>query len=325
MMLRIFAALMLFLLLAPLPGSVRFRPPADTSRAAFATPVAGIAPGFRMGQTTLAEAWDLRSANPRFGGFSGLAKRGPGQFLMISDAGLRVEFAFAGAGALRFAQWGDLPPLDPEKGGKGYRDAEAVYVDPATGSSWIALEGIEQIWRFDRAGKRTANRQIVQMQKWPSNAGPESLTRFADGRFAVISERKFRGERNAGLLFSGDPVRRTTPVQPFWYDSADRGSVTDMAALPDGRVLILHRKLGLYPVFTSTIALADPRRMASGGTLTARTIAVIHHPALAENYEGMAIASGPGGLSLWLASDDNQNDWQATRLIRLIIDPAALR
>lgn len=90
-------------------------------------------------------------------------------------------------------------------------------------------------------------------------------------------------------------------------------------------MIIIHRKLGLAPVFTTSIAIADPRALRPGDTLTSIPVAVIRDPRLAENYEGAAVAADPdGAVSLWLISDDNQQDWQRSRLLRFRIDPAAL-
>lgn len=335
MMRRPIAALLVFVLLGPLPGSMAVPPPVNDSRVFTARPVAGIAPGHRFGALVLAEAWQLDSANPRFGGFSGLAWTAPRRFVMVSDAGIRVRFGLDRSGRTTALGWDSLPPLRPGEVRKRFLDAEAVTHDAASGRSWVTLEGIAEVWRFDAAGERSGRRHEPAMRRWPGNGGPESLARLPNGRFIIISERKISGDHHHGLLYSGDPVQARAAPLAFRYDSGAKGTVTDMAALPDGRMLILHRKLGLSPVFTSSIAIADPRRLKRAAVLTSRSIAVIRHRALAENYEGLTIEAPGGGaetgeagrdqLSLWMVSDDNQNDWQATRLLRLHIDPAALK
>lgn len=325
MMRRSLAALFLYLALGPLPGSVKPWPPVNDSRTMTTGIVTGIIPGHRFGALTLAEAWQLRSVNPRFGGFSGLALTGPRRFVMVSDAGLQLRFELDASGTVALRRWGDLPPLRPGNTSKRLLDAEAVSFDARSRNHWVTLEGIDQIWRFDAADRRTARLHSPAMRHWPVNGGPESLAQLADGRFIAISERKIRDDRHEGLIFAGDPTNLRGTEIVFQYDSGEQGSVTDMAALPDGRVLILHRKLGLVPVFSSSIAIADPRRLPRGAVLTSRSIAVIRHGALAENYEGMTVEAAPDGLSLWLVSDDNHNDWQATRLLRFEIDLAALK
>ncbi|NJS14610.1 MAG: esterase-like activity of phytase family protein [Sphingopyxis sp.] len=77
-------------------------------------------------------------------------------------------------------------------------------------------------------------------------------------------------------------------------------------------------------MFTTSIAIADPRLIVAGATLTSTPIAVITDARLAENYEGVAVQQDADGMSLWLVSDDNMQDWQRSRLLRFRIDPAAL-
>jgi len=128
-----------------------------------------------------------------------------------------------------------------------------------------------------------------------------------------------------GVMFSGDPAERSTTSFRFFHDAGRQGAATDAAVLPDGRLVIIYRKLGLWPIFTTSIAIADPSKLKSGAMLTSTTIAVVKDRRLAENYEGVAVQQDKGGLSLWLVSDDNLQDWQHSRLVRFHIDPAALR
>lgn len=321
---RIALLLLLYVALGLLPGSQRAPSPPNHSQSISATPVPGAVGGTRIGALTLTEAWDLRSANSGFGGLSGMVLTGPRAFLTVSDAGQRSRFMLGAQGQVAGSSITDLPPLDAARARKRYLDAEAVTRDPRMGQTWLALEGIAQIWRFDAAGKRTAQQRNWAMARWPANGGAEALVRLPDRRFVAISERIVRDDLREGLLFSGDPAARRTPFFRFRYDSGGQGSVTDAAALPDGRILILHRKLGLSPLFTTSIAIADPRRLSAGATLTSRPIAVIRTRVLAENFEGLAVEEGSGPVAIWLVSDDNQNRWQRSRLVRFTIDPAAL-
>jgi hypothetical protein len=322
MLRRVLVAMLLYALLGPLPGSLR-APHLDDTRVVTVRSVPVPDAGLRFGPFALAEAWEMSSANPRFGGFSGLAITTPRRFVAVSDAGSRLRFGLRRAAPPERVRWDQLPLLRANQSSKRFIDAEAITHDPVGGRSWVALEGIDQIWRFDAAGRRTGQRIIAAMRRWPGNGGAESLARMPNGRFITISERQIRAELHEGILFTGDPVAGQTRSIAFRYTSGALGSVTDIAALPDGRILILHRKLGLSPVFTSSIALADPRRLKPGGLLVSRPLAVIRDPHWAENYEGMTVVRDADSLSLWLISDDNQNDWQATRLLRLRFDIAA--
>ena len=321
---RILLALLLFLLLAPLPGSQLAPPPPDLSQRLNAVPVAGARAGARVGALTLAEAWDLTSTHHKFGGLSGLALTGERAFLMVSDIGYRLRFSLAADGSVTGSRLVRLPPPVPGYRGKFQYDGEAVAFDPATGRYWTAMEGTGQIWSFAADDRRTLRTLQAILESWPDNGGAEALARLPDGRFIALSEsRTARGQRE-GVLFAGDPGDPKTAITRFFYESGGQGDVTDAAALPDGRIIILHRRVWLNPVFRTSIAIADPRDIKAGQVLTSRPIAVIRDVRLGENYEGAAVSAGPDGLSLWLASDDNLQDWQRTRLVRFIIDPAAL-
>jgi hypothetical protein len=322
---RIALALLIYLLLGPLPASQLPRPPLNNSQLVTARAVPDVPLPTRIGALTLTEAWEISGRNSRFGGLSGMMLIGPRRFAMVGDTGRMLRLTLSRGGQVDGASMTELPPLRAALTSKKFSDAEAAVNDPVTGTSWVALEGIAQIWRFDAAGARTGRLRNPVMFRWPANGGTESLARLPDGRFLAMSERRVKNGMHEGVLFSGDPVRPGTPYLRFFYDSRALGAVTDAAALPDGRILILHRKLGLVPIFTASIAIADPRGLRSDDVLTARPLATISDRRLTENYEGLAIEQGPDGLALWLVSDDNINEWQRTRLLRFRIDAAALQ
>jgi hypothetical protein len=321
---RLLSALVLLLLLSSFAPS-RTEKPFDDRQIVTARPVPGVTAGMRIGALTVIEAWELHSPHSEFGGLSGIALTGERAFLMINDSAYRLRLTLGVDGRAQMQDYSRLPPPFGGYLGKFHYDAEAVAHDPATGRYWTAMEGTGQIWAFEGNDvRRTRVRQPV-LASWPDNGGAEVLTRLADGRFIALSERPGPSGRHEGVLFSGDPAERTTRTARFFYDPGRQGAPTDAAALPDGRMLILHRKLGWSPLFTTSIAIADPGRLRPGAVLTSRPIAAIRDPALAENYEGAAIVrDADGSLSLWLVSDDNQQDWQRTRLVRLRIDAGAL-
>ena len=321
---RILLALLLFLLLAPLPGSQLDKPPFDLSQGLIAVAVDGARAGERIGGLTLAEAWELTSTHHKFGGLSGLAVTGDRAFLMVSDIGYRLRFTLAADGGVTGSSYANLPPPRPGYSGKLHYDAEALARDPATGRYWTAMEGTGEVWSFAGDDRRILRTRQRVLESWPDNGGVEAFARLADGRFVALSESRTRLGQREGVIFAGNPGDPKTPVTRFFYETGGQGDVTAVAGLSDGRIIIVHRRLWLAPVFRTSIAVADPRRIKAGQTMTSRPIAVIDDSRIAENYEGAAIIAGPDGLSLWLVSDDNLQDWQTTRLVRFIIDPAAL-
>lgn len=321
---RILIALSLFVLLAPLPGSQAVRPAPDFSQSLRVTAVPGVRAGQRFGVLTVVEAWDIASRHHEFGGFSGVALTGNRRFLMLSDVGYRLRFELRPDGFAHKSAFAKLPPPRPGYRGKHHFDGEAVAFDPATGRYWTAMEGTGQVWSFAADDFRLRRTRQAVFESWPDNGGVEAFARLPDGRFIGLSESRTALGQREGVLFAGDPRDPKTPITRFFYETGGQGDVTEVAAMPDGRIIILHRRLGLFPVFRTSVAIADPRAIKAGQTLASRPIAAIHDAWLAENYEGAAVTADADGLSLWLVSDDNLQDWQTTRLVRFIIDTAAL-
>lgn len=280
-------------------------------------------PGWRtVGDVDVAEAWWIRSTNSGFGGYSALSMIGDRRFLLASDTGMVAGLTLHTNGRI------DRPFIAPFPGGPGRgpyktdRDLEAMTSDPVSGRVWTAYEHSNQIWRYGRALSR-AERHVVPpaMALWNANGGAEAMARLADGRFLVMAESALIGDLGtAALLFAGDPVEPSTP-RPlrFAYDAQGMGKITDAVQLPDGRILLLHRRLSLTQGFVSTLALADAGAIRSGRAWRARRIAEFVPPGITENFEGLAVDDRDGTLSIWMVSDDNLNRWQRTLLLRLVI------
>ena len=98
-------------------------------------------------------------------------------------------------------------------------------------------------------------------------------------------------------------------------------SPTDMAPLPDGRVLILLRNFvwGLPPRFEVGLMVADPSEIAAGETWTGQMLAFFPRPFPIDNYEGLSVEWEEGGypVTITLVSDDNDMRFQRTLLARL--------
>jgi hypothetical protein len=167
------------------------------------------------------------------------------------------------------------------------------------------------------------------MRDWGDNSGPEAMTRLADGRFLVLRE-GFDGllkrSRHRALLFAGDPVEGMLP-EHFDFAGPRGFNPTDMAQLPDGRVLILMRRVvwPFPPHFAGRIVLADPAEIGAGRVWRGTVVAQLASVLPVDNFEGMAIEPrGDGRLTVWLISDDNQAALQRSLLWKLALDPADL-
>jgi hypothetical protein len=252
-----------------------------------------------------------------FGGYSALLSTDNGTLTAISDSAMVMQLRrpdFPPAGRPRFGELVHGPKDKVE------RDTEAATRDPLTDTRWYAYERVNQIRRI-RAGE-TAGVTVRPraMRDWAENGGPEAMTRLGDGRFIVLAEDApwLSQGGHAGLLFPADPVSGAEPVEftfrpPVGYDPSD------MAALPDGRVLILLRTLDLprWPFFRGMLVLADPADIAPGRDWRWRKLADLDDPLPRENYEGLAIVPAADGMTLWLVSDDNQSVLQRTLLVKL--------
>ncbi len=275
----------------------------------------------RLGELVVAGVWQLESPNMYFGGYSALAALGDGRLLAVSDSGAKVVFAPPGRTA-RLPEFGQLVARGTLV--KAMADAEALARDPATGRVWAAFEHDNAIERYDPRLRPTGRVRPGAMRGWPGNAGPEAMVRLADGRFIVLSEDPPRwfGRARAGLLFSGDPVEGAEAVA-FELRPPTGYAPSDMALLPDGRVLILARRVEwrLPPGFRNKLLIADPAEVRAGKPWPWRELADLS--ALpSDNYEGLATEAGPGAaVTLWLISDDNHATFQRTLLAKLVWRP----
>lgn len=309
----IFAAL-IFVALGPVPGTVMRLSKTDWTESAAARPLV-FAPE-ASGTMQFVRGWHLVSPHSRFGGFSALAWMGPGRFQLIGDNGYWTRLTLNAQGAVSNVRIRALPTPDGRPPRKAMADTEAMLVDRATGKSWVVLEGINQIWRLNSDLSVIESRRKLPAPRWPANRGPEAMARLADGRTLVFSEDADDDPRgHAALIYTGDPAAPGKAPIRFFYDSAGRGLVSDAAALPDGRILIVHRRLGFDPVFTTIIAIVDPADIRKDAVVRSRTIGRVP-AALAENYEGAAISVEQGRTWLWLVADDNFNSWQRSLLLQ---------
>ena len=286
----------------------------------------------RLGPFRLAGAWQLTSRNSSFGGYSALIRPQPGRLLAISDGGYFLDFAeptdapvLAGLQSARMA-----PALAVAGLRKADRDVEAASWDPLSQQMWLALEGRNAVVRQGTDMVPRALRVIPEWAEWSGNTGPEAMTRLRDGRFVALCE-CYSGwtdqTGHPGFIFASDPTLGVAATR-FTFAGAPGYRPTDMAQLPDGRLLVLMRRL-LWPAparFAAKLMLADPaairlngvRGGVRGGVLAATELADLSAPLPVDNFEALAIELQPGGgLTAWLMSDDNAAVSQRTLLWRL--------
>lgn len=278
----------------------------------------------RVGELIFLGAWELGSDNEDFGGISALTALPDGRFIGVSDAGTLIGFG------LSDNQRTDRPFIAPLPGsqdaGLSYedRDSEGIAHDPDTGQFWVSYEAHHAIRRFSRSFARTTG--VVRpalMQKWPSNVGAECLIRMKDGRFVVIPENLQKDGTHRGLLFSGDPVEPGTAIAEFRYRPPSGYRVTDGVQLPDGRLLLLHRRIGFPDGFSAKIGLVEVDALQSGTRAHPRIIATLAAPLLVDNMEGITITKRGADTFIWLISDNNFSIFQRTLLMKFRLSERA--
>ncbi len=278
-----------------------------------------------LGAFRLEGAWRIDSPNRHFGSYSAMVRLEDGQLLAISDRGTALRFSPPGT-APRPVWIGEMQFTSKRSRD---RDAESATRDPASGRVWIATEGSNAISRHGTDLRVEARAWPLDMRDWSENGGAEAMVRLDDGRFIVLAEGftgLFENHRHAALIFPGDPTGHGNAAHFAFFGPAGF-SATDMAALPDGRVLVLMRRL-VWPMpvrFTGLLAIADPAEIRPGGNWHGRGVARLASPLPIDNFEAMAIEPrADGKVSVWLMSDDNNAVSQRTLLWKLAVDPADL-
>lgn len=268
----------------------------------------------RVGGFTRTGLWQLSSPSLEFGGYSALLALQGGYLRLFSDRGTRLTLAIADGRPARpkgrrvHARVWDMGPFSHFN-----PDIESATRDPATGDYWLGFEGFNAIARYDVASTLIAARQPPEMRHWPVNGGAEAMVRLADGRFLVLPE-----QGGPGLLFPGDPTGEVAG-QTFSFRLPDPYHATDIAALPDGRVLVLARGLKWgRPPFTARLYLGDLADLVPGREWPLRKVLDLDALLPRENWEGLyALPQEDGSLVMWLVSDDNRALLQRTLLARL--------
>ena len=275
--------------------------------------VRDLPPADASGGFTREGVWELSSDRIDFGGYSALLILGENTLRLFSDRGNLLTFSPPGAPKQRAPRiafmWnrGDLSATPP--------DIEAATRDRASGDYWLAFENSNAIIRYSIASEFVRSRRPPAWQAWPENSGAEAMARLPDGRFLVLPE-----SASTGLLYPADPTNDDVTPLKFGFSAPEDYHPTDATALPDGRVLVLLRKVTwALPPFATAIAIANPTTLQDGDTLDLDLLVRLDDIVPRDNYEAMSVATveDDGTVTLWLASDDNMASFQRTLLVRL--------
>ncbi len=306
--------------IAPLPLAVRSAPQSVT---ATPVPLNPADPGQTMlGPLRYLGGWVLKGSDRRFGGISSMTIQ-DGHFVMLSDGGVVTRLRFIGSGTEPDVAMSELPDGPGDSSNKADRDSESSTFDPASGHVWAGFETSNQIWRYTR-GYAAADGHVAPaaMHDWPVNEGAEAMVRLHDGRFLVFAEtKKCQDGSHRALLFAGDPIDHPD-AQSFCYRGPPGFAPTDAAELPDGRVIVLHRRFSPTAGFAAALTVIDPRAIEpDGAPVVGRLLAKLAPPFTVDNMEALAIQPTASGPVLWIASDDNYFFLERTLLMAFALPP----
>jgi hypothetical protein len=277
----------------------------------------------RLGPLRFEAGFALGSADPRFGGFSGLWIAPDGrELMMVSDRGTiwRAGLDHAGDRLVGLTDWQaiDLGRIQGEPGGR--LDAEALAAD--ADDLIIAVEGREPLRRVARAAPGAPAQPmpgaagLTEAGAKAGNAGIETLTALPEGGLLAISEGVLdRPGQLAAWRIDGDRVERLT------YALSD-GFVPTGADWLDDRVYLVERRLSLLDGgFASRLSVLDLAQIGPGAVLDGRELARLARPMISENFEGIAVRRGADGrILLYLISDDNFSVFQRTLLLEFSLE-----
>lgn len=318
-MVRLFLLLMALPLLATFaPPSMQHRepPPAVSLIRFMPVPLDEDAPGLgRVGRLAFLGAWAMTSNDARVGGISALHVEG-GEALALSDAGWRIRLPLPGGREIVRAEIAMIAQGPGPPGDKANRDVESLIVEGDT--AWVGYEQFNAVWRYGRRRfDPRASAAPPAMRRWGDNAGPEAMVRLPDGRFLVFAEGE--GGDSEVALFAGDPSVAGTPALRLRYRPPEGYRVTDAALLPDGRLVLLNRRVGLFAGFTAKLTLATLPRLAEGALIAGSEAAAFEGEVTRDNLEALSATREGGRTILWIASDDNYNPLQRTLLMKFAL------
>jgi len=245
------------------------------------------------------------------GEYSGITWLGGDRYAVVDDKR-------GGGGILHFTipidEYGSVGtvsvrPANGTAAGVG-RDAEGIAFVPGSQTLYVSTEKDQKIRAYDLAGRETGHQLRVpaDLKNITDNRGFEALTFNAvTGRFWTTTEAPLRGEtllRLQSFDDEGNPAERflyqmDTPLQSAENASAYVFGVPALAALDDGRLIVLEREVHvpagsiidkLTGAFTRiNLFLVDPVR-DTAEVLSKTLLCTFNTGALdLANFEGMCL------------------------------------
>jgi hypothetical protein len=263
----------------------------------------------------------LNTAAWGFGGLSGLYLAPDFSVTAVSDLGrwwrasLRLEQGrLAGLGAVQHGPLRDSAGAPLRRGASS--DAESLVRLPQ-GDWLVGFERQHRILRYrDLAGPGTLVEAPSGLAQAPGNGGLEGLALLPDGRLLALAEQLpgAAGPESRAAWFgrwqAGRIAWRATSYLP-----AEGMDPTDVAALPEGGLLVLERRFSILGGFGARLVHVPAAAVQGADPLSGTSWLELPPDAPAENWESVAVTRHAGRTLVALLSDDNQSPWQQSLLL----------
>jgi hypothetical protein len=288
-----------------------------------------------VGEALFRAGFALHSADPAFGGFSGLLIEGD-RLLAVSDQGhwWRAALRFDAGGRLLGLRDSEMAPLADLDGrpvtGRMRIDAEELA--HAKRGLIVAFEGDHRTQLYRRAGdlRPRLGPAPADMASAAENGGMEAMTRLTDGSLLVVSEDILDANGNLRAWLSNPRAKRWRRLSVATEPGFRATSATTLAT---GDVLLLQRYYTPEDgarVRLLRLASVDLRRAAGALAQDGTPIAVVGHelarfqaPLSVDNFEALDVGIGPdGAVYAYILADDNYRQEQRTLLIQLELPDA---
>jgi hypothetical protein len=269
---------------------------------------------------TLLSAFQLRSRHPHFGGISGLTIAADGRLYAVSDRGYWIAARMRHDNEGRLVDLFDweIKPIRTPEGiptDELLTDAEALASAP-DGSLLVGFEQIHRLWRylpppktFDSPAQPIKTPQ--DLAKAPRNGGPECIAVLRDGRIFTIAEEL----QDEDGIFKGWLMDNESSVGFSYVPSADFRA-SDCAALPNGDVIVLERRLSMSLSFSARLKRVRAESIRPNAVLNGEELLKLDPPLRVDNFEGVAVQEDQAGTLIYLISDDNFHPLQRTLLLQ---------
>jgi len=275
----------------------------------------------------------LFASNPHFGGYSAIALDASGKSLLaISDAGtwLRADLDYDG----RVLKGLDDATIGPILGPDGkpirddkLRDSEGFTLiegGPAAGVGYVSFERNQRILRYaftsDSFGPPNGQLALpAEARRLDANRGVEALALIRAGKLkgAIVALPERLATKNGNLQgwLLGGPS-----LGSFAIKNLGGFDLTDVAALPDGGLILLERRFRYSEGVQMRLRRIPAEELKPGATILGETLLEATDRYNIDNMEGIAAHRAASGETvITLISDDNFSALQRTLILQFAL------